>query len=95
MTEIFLYALSDKFLFTEELIPDIIKRTTVPVLTVLRYGEYLIIPFDCQFKVVFKIVFDELEDLMKNLFALGEKRNVISVLNTGDVRSFFSGSKPV
>ena len=46
VAEILLNALADKFLFPEEQITDIIKRTPMFVITVLCDREYLIIAFN-------------------------------------------------
>lgn len=55
--KILLNVLSDKFLFTEEHITDIIKRTPVSIITVLCDRKYLIISLYFQPQFFFKYSF--------------------------------------
>ena len=57
VAKILLNVLSDKFLFTEEHITDIIKRTPVSIITVLCDRKYLIISLYFQPQFFFKYSF--------------------------------------
>ena len=52
------------------------------VITVLRYGEYLIVAFYLQGQTVFKLNPNEFQNLMQNGFAFRIERYIVSVFST-------------
>ena len=74
---------------TIELITDIIDRTPMFVISIVSHRENLIVALYRQFKLCFKVFFDELECFTQDLFAVRERRYVIGIFGRLQHRLLF------